>query len=45
MPGRPDTYDAFGRAGALRRPGPVVPQTGPTVRTDAPTRINQFPPR
>ena len=45
VPGRPDTYDAFGRARALQRPGPAIAPSGPTVRTDAATRINQYKPR
>lgn len=40
VPGRPDTYDQFGRAGATRRP--VVVPSGPRVRTDAASRINQL---
>ena len=45
VPGRPDTYDQFGRARALQRPSPRVAPMGPTVRTDAATRINQYKPR
>lgn len=45
VPGRPDTYDQIGRAKALDRPAAGARQRGPTVRTDAATRINQFPPR
>ncbi|MFC3692219.1 hypothetical protein [Chenggangzhangella methanolivorans] len=45
VPGRPDTYDGFGRARALQRPGPAIAPSGPTVRTDAATRINQYKPR
>lgn len=45
VPGRPDTYDQFGRARALQRPAPTVVPSGPTVRTDAATRINQYRPR
>lgn len=43
VPGRPDTYDQIGRSRALSRPT-IVP-SGPQVRTDAATRINQYPPR
>lgn len=44
VPGRPDTYDAIGRAN-MYRPR-VQPQVStPTVRTDAGTRINQLAPR
>lgn len=45
VPGRPDTYDQFGRARALQRPGPAIAPSGPVVRTDAATRINQYKPR
>ncbi|GLK66988.1 hypothetical protein GCM10008179_06260 [Hansschlegelia plantiphila] len=44
VPGRPDTLDAFGRSRIGLQREPIV-QSGPTVRTDAATRINQFPPR
>jgi hypothetical protein len=44
IPGRPDTYDDFGRARRYA-PRPPIVQSGPTVQTDAATRINQFPPR
>lgn len=40
VPGRPDTYDQIGRARALQRP--TVTPTGPQVRTDSTTRINQL---
>lgn len=40
VPGRPDTYDQFGRSGATRRP--VIAPSGPQIRTDAPSRINQL---
>ncbi|MBB3972005.1 hypothetical protein [Hansschlegelia beijingensis] len=46
VPGRPDTYDAIGRVRRdYPRPGVTIVPSGPTVRTDAATRINQFPPR
>lgn len=45
VPGRPDTYDQFGRARALDRPQPRIAPSGPVVRTDAATRINQYRPR
>jgi hypothetical protein len=45
VPGRPDTYDAIGRIRALSRPAPRIAPSGPVVRSDAATRINQFPPR
>lgn len=45
VPGRPDTYDQIGRSRALDRPSARIAPSGPTVRTDAATRINQFPPR
>lgn len=45
VPGRPDTYDQFGRARALQRPAPQIAPSGPVVRTDAATRINQYKPR
>lgn len=45
VPGRPDTYDQIGRARALDRPAAVAPRSGPTVRTDATSRINQLAPR
>lgn len=44
IPGRPDTYDQFGRAGIPDRRPPIV-QSSPTVQTDAATRINQLAPR
>lgn len=45
VPGRPDTYDAVGRARQLRaRRAPAVTTT-PTVQTDVGTRINQLAPR
>lgn len=40
VPGRPDTLDQYGRAG-FDRPRPEIAPIGPTVRTDAPSRINQ----
>jgi hypothetical protein len=45
VPGRPDTLDAIGRTQGVRRPQTTIIPTGPTVRTDSGTRINQFPPR
>lgn len=46
VPGRPDTFDAIGRARRDRpAAGVAIAPMGPTVRTDAATRINQFPPR
>ena len=45
VPGRPDTYDQIGRARALDRPTAIAPRSGPTVRTDATSRINQLAPR
>jgi len=44
VPGRPDTYDQIGRSRALQR-RPTITPIGPQIRTDAATRINQFPPR
>jgi hypothetical protein len=44
IPGRPDTLDPIGQARRYT-PRPPLIQSGPTVRTDAATRINQFPPR
>jgi hypothetical protein len=45
VPGRPDTYDQIGRARALDRPAAAAPRRGPTMRTDAATRIDQLAPR
>ncbi|MDR4305214.1 hypothetical protein IHQ68_01055 [Chelatococcus sambhunathii] len=44
VPGRPDTLDQYGRA-RLGRPSVTVVPSGPTVRADAATRINQLAPR
>lgn len=44
VPGRPDTLDQYGRAG-FNRPRPSIAPIGPTVRSDAATRINQLAPR
>lgn len=46
VPGRPETYDQIGRSQLFPgRPRVDVAPIGPTVRTDAATRINQLPPR
>jgi hypothetical protein len=44
VPGRPDTRDAFGRTRPIT-PSITIAPSGPTVRTDAATRINQLPRR
>lgn len=41
VPGRPDTLDQYGRSG-FDRPRPVIAPVAPSVRTDAPSRINQL---
>ncbi len=46
IPGRPWTYDSRYRfRRAYPDAGVVIRPSGPTVHTDAATRINQFPPR
>ncbi|WP_155931605.1 hypothetical protein [Methylopila sp. 73B] len=44
VPGRPETYDAIGRARRYR-PQAAPSVSTPRVQTDIGTRINQFPPR
>ena len=44
VPGRPETYDAIGRARRYRSQV-APPVSTPRVQSDLGTRINQFPPR